>query len=49
MRQAEAEGLALLRSESSSTGYKGVSFNGSCKSRPYKAKVQRGGKTVFLG
>jgi len=49
LRQAEAEGLTLLRSESSSTGYKGVSFNGSCKSKPYQAEVRRGGKKVYLG
>jgi len=49
VRQAEAEGLTLLRSESGSTGYKGVSFYGSCKSKPYHAKGRRGGKTVHLG
>ena len=36
LRQAEAEGLTLLRSESSS-GYKGVAFNSRSKSKPYKA------------
>jgi len=49
VRQAQAEGLTLLRSESGSTGYKGVSFYGSCKSKPYHAKGRRGGKTVHLG
>jgi len=49
LRQAEAEGLTLLRSESSSTGYKGVGFNSSCKTKPYQAKVKRGGKNVHLG
>jgi len=49
VRQAEVEGLTLLKSGSSSTGYKGVGFNGSCKSKPYKVEVRRGGKTVFLG
>jgi len=48
-KQAEAEGLTLLRSESDSTGYKAVSFNGSLKSKPYQAEVRRGGKTVHLG
>ena len=48
LRQAEAEGLTLLRSESSSTGFKGVSFK-SGKARPYRAEVRRGGKTVNLG
>ena len=47
--QAEAEGLTLLRSESSSTGYKGVSFDGSCKSKPYMVYVRRGGLQVTLG
>ena len=50
LRQAEAEGLTLRRSESSSsTGYKGVSFNSSSKSSPYQARVQRGGKKVTIG
>ena len=49
LRHAEAEGLTLLRSESNSSGYKGVSFNNSRKSRPYHASVRRGGKTVSLG
>ena len=48
VQQAETEGLTLLRSESSSTGYKWVSFR-SGKSRPYQAQVQRGGQTVYLG
>ena len=49
LRQAEAEGLALVRSESSRTGYKGVTFNSGKKSRPYHAKVQRGGTQLTLG
>ena len=49
VRQAEAEGLTLLKSESSSTGYKGVTIDRVKKSKPYKALVQRGGKTVHLG
>jgi len=48
LRQAEAEGLTLLLSESSNSGYKGVSFN-SGRPKPYQAKVKRGGKTVALG
>ena len=48
LRVAEAEELTLLRSESSSTGYKGVSFN-SGRTKPYKAEVRRGGKQVALG
>ena len=46
--QAEAEGLTLLRSESSATGYKGVSFK-SGRHKPYQAEVRRGGKAVTLG
>jgi len=49
VQQAEAEGLTLLRSESSSTGYTGVRVNSSSKSKPYMARVQRGGKEVHLG
>ena len=49
VRQAQAEGLTLLRSERGSTGYTGVSFYGSCKSKPYQARVQRDGRQVHLG
>ena len=49
LRQAEAEGLTLQRSELSSTGFKGVSFVSGSKSKPYNAKVKRGGKAVHLG
>ena len=50
LQQAEAEGLTLLRSENSSTGYKYVSFNSKrCKSKPYQAHMKRGGKLVHLG
>ena len=49
LRQAEAEGLTLLRAEGShSTGYKGVSLD-SGKPRPYVAKAWRAGKQVYLG
>ena len=47
MRQAEAEGLTLLKADNSS-GYKGVSFS-SGRSKPYQAHVRRGGRTVSLG
>ena len=49
LRQAEAEGLTLLRSESSRTGYKCVGVISRSKSKPYKVEVQRGGKLVYLG
>ena len=48
LRQAEAEGLTLQKSESSNTGYKGVNFK-SDRRMPYLVKVKRGGKTVRLG
>ena len=41
--------MTLLPSESSSTGYKGVVFDSSCKTKPYQAQVWRGGKHVSLG
>ena len=49
LRQAEAEGLTLRRSESSKTGYKGVAFDRKMKTKPYHAQVQRDGKRVALG
>ena len=49
LRQAEAQGLTLLRSESSSTGYKGVVLNSRSRSKPFYAQVRRGGKKVTLG
>ena len=50
LRQAEAEGLTLMRSESSSTGYKGVGFNRKPNlNKPYQAQVWRGGTLVHLG
>ena len=47
LQQAEAEGLTLQPSDSK-TGFKGVRFNKG-RSRPYQAKVRRGGKKVSLG
>ena len=47
---AGAEGLTLLNSESSNSGYKGVSFKGfRNRAKPYHAEVRRGGKNVHLG
>ena len=49
VRQAEAEGLTLLKADNS-TGYKNVGLGGGkSKSKPYQAQVTRGGKYVFLG
>ena len=47
LQQVEAEGLTLLRAESRSTGYKGVTFNAN--NRPYQAGVRRDGKKAYLG
>ena len=49
VRQAEAEGLTLLRSERSNSGYMGVVFSSSIKGKPYKAQLRRGGRQVNLG
>ena len=50
LRQAEAEGLTLLRVEGSRSGFRGVGFDSRAKSKPYTAKVWRGGKEyVYLG
>ena len=49
LRQAEAEGLTLLKSEDSNTGYMGVSCDSRHKTRPYRADVRRGGKQIALG
>ena len=46
--QAEAEGLTLLKAENK-TGYFGVSLNQPGYSKPYQARVKRGGKSVSLG
>ena len=49
VRQAETEGLTLLKANNSS-GYKGVGFNSKPNlTKPYQAQVQRGGKKVHLG
>ena len=47
LRQAEAEGLVLQPSDNAA-GFKGVSFH-TGTSKPYEAKVRRGGKVVSLG
>ena len=49
VRQAEVEGLTMLRSERSCTGYLNVAFNINRKSKPYLAQVSRGGQDVYLG
>ena len=49
VRQAEAEGLTLLRPDIGSSGYQGVSFHSNCRSKPHQAKGQRDGKRVHLG
>ena len=47
IEQAEAEGLTLLTADNAS-GYKGVVVSSS-KTKPYQAKLKRGGKSVSLG
>ena len=48
-QQAEAEGLTLLKSDNKA-GYFGVRHNTQAsRSKPYQAKVWRGGKDVYLG
>ena len=47
--QAEAEGLTLLKADNKA-GYFGVNYNTQAsKSKPYQARVWRGGKQVSLG
>jgi len=46
--QAEAEGLTLLKADST-TGYYGVNLKDPGKPKPYQARVRRGGKDVHLG
>eukprot|EP00964_Phaeocystis_antarctica_P104231 scaffold69374_cov57-Phaeocystis_antarctica.AAC.3 len=46
-QQAQAEGLTLLVANNK-TGYYGVNHQPS-RSKPYEAKVSRGGKPVYLG
>ena len=48
LRQAEAEGLTLLRYPDNSTGFRCVSFR-SGMIKPYQANVYRGGKKTGLG
>jgi len=47
-QQAEAEGLTLLKADNKA-GYFGVYPDKTCHSKPYRAKVSRGGKLVSLG
>ena len=47
-QQAQAEKLTLLVAENT-TGYFGVSLYKPGTPKPYKARVRRGGKMVYLG
>ena len=47
-QQAQAEGLTLLVADNK-TGYFGVYHNNPGKSKPYQARVSRGGEQVNLG
>ena len=44
-RQQQAEGLTLLKADNK-TGYFGVYLDKSCKTKPYRAQVKRGGKDI---
>ena len=46
---AEAEGLSLVRSGWSSTGFKGVTRVSDSVSTPYRFRVQANGGGVYLG
>ena len=47
---AEAEGLTLLRGRSdNSTGFKGVSYDPTWASKPFKAQLKHGGRDHYLG
>ena len=48
MRQAEAEGLTLLKADNNA-GYSCVHLSKPGLIKPYQAKVRRGGKEVHLG
>ena len=48
MCQGEAEGLTLLKADNKA-GYFGVKLSSSGQSKPYEARVRRGGKQVHLG
>ena len=48
-QQAQAEGLTLVVTESSTAGYYGVHLAKRGQPKPYQARVQRGGKTASLG
>ena len=47
-QQAQAEKLTLRVAENK-TGYFGVSLDLGCHSKPYEARVRRGGNQVYLG
>ena len=49
LQQAQAEGLTLLRAESSNSGYKSVTFDRNKKTKPYQTYVRRGGENMGLG
>ena len=49
LAQAEAEGLTLVRSSASQSGFRNVTVHPHCKVMPYMASVKRYGKSVHLG
>ena len=48
-RLAEVEGLQLVPSSSSASGFKGISHNPNCSTRPFQAQINQGGKLHNLG
>eukprot|EP00964_Phaeocystis_antarctica_P019065 scaffold10518_cov68-Phaeocystis_antarctica.AAC.4 len=50
LQQAQAEGLTLIKSARTITGFLGVSYDlRSSKVKPYQAQAWRGGKNMYLG
>jgi hypothetical protein len=49
LAQAEAEGLTLVRSSASNSGFQHVTVDPGRKVRPYKASVRRDGRKTHLG
>ena len=49
LKQASAEGLCLMRSKKSRTGFANVTFSRSYGTKPFKAEVKVKGRSVRLG
>ena len=44
LRDAASEGLTLVRASDNATGFRGVYYDKTMKSKPYQARLSRGGK-----